>query len=208
MKWRRAEQGFELIQIEKSDDETAEAPPVALSAQQSNLVAQSDPVLRVVLEEPILEEIHTGVGNLRGWAVADEGIEKVEIYIDGAYSFDAPYGGVRTDVGDAFPDVEGSENSGFSLAFNYSNLSAGGHTIKAIAYDRLGVTKESSAEFTVVRFDSSFISDLKAVDLSEGSCSLGTDEVSLTDVTVDGSLHDLMMKWRTAEQGFEIVEIP
>ena len=113
MKWRRAEQGFELIQIEKSDDETAEAPPVALSAQQSNLVAQSDPVLRVVLEEPVLEEIHTGVGNLRGWAVADEGIEKVEIYIDGAYSFDAPYGGVRTDVRDAFPDVGGFGELGF-----------------------------------------------------------------------------------------------
>jgi subtilisin-like proprotein convertase family protein len=207
MKWRRAEQGFELIQIEKSDDETAEASPVALSAQQSNLVAQSDPVLRVVLEEPILEEIHTGVGNLRGWAVADEGIEKVEIYIDGAYSFDAPYGGVRTDVRDAFPDVEGSENSGFSLAFNYSNLSLGPHTIAAVAHNGLGVTKESSADFNVVRFDSSFISDLNAVDLSEGSCSLGTDEVSLTDVTVDGSLHDLVMKWRRAEQGFEIVEI-
>ena len=147
------------------------------------------------------------MGNLRGWAVADEGIEKVEIYIDGAYAFDAPYGGVRTDVRDAFPDVEGSEDSGFSLAFNYSNLSAGGHTIKAIAYDRLGATKESSTEFTVIRFDSSFISDLNAVDLSEGSCSLGTDDVSITDVTVDGALHDLVMKWRTAEQGFEIVEI-
>ena len=59
----------------------------------------------------------------------------------------------------------------------------------------------------MVRFDSSFISDLNAVDLSEGSCSLGTDDVSITDVTVDGALHDLVMKWRTAEQGFEIVEI-
>ena len=207
MKWRRAEQGFELIQIDKSDEETAEAASVVLRAQQSKLVAQSDPVLVVVLEEPVSEEIHTGVGNLRGWAVADEGIEKVEIYIDGAYAFDAPYGGVRTDVRDAFPDVEGSEDSGFSLAFNYSNLSAGGHTIKAIAYDWLGATKESSAEFTVIRFESSFISDLNAVDLSEGSCRLGTDEVSLTDVTVDGALHDLVMKWRRAEQGFEIIEI-
>ena len=207
MKWRRAEQGFELIQIDKSGEETAEAASVVLRAQQSKLVAQSDPVLLVVLEEPVSEEIHTGVGNLRGWAVADEGIEKVEIYIDGAYAFDAPYGGVRTDVRDAFPDVEGSEDSGFSLAFNYSNLSAGGHTIKAIAYDRLGATKESSAEFTVIRFESSFISDLNAVDLSEGSCRLGTDEVSLTDVTVDGALHDLVMKWRRAEQGFEIIEI-
>ena len=45
------------------------------------------------------------------------------------------------------------------------------------------------------------------VDLTEGSCRLDKDEVSLNDVTVDGSLHDVVMKWRRAEQGFEIVEI-
>ncbi|MBM28899.1 MAG: hypothetical protein CME58_11045 [Halieaceae bacterium] len=45
------------------------------------------------------------------------------------------------------------------------------------------------------------------VDITEGSCRLDKDEVSLNDVTVDGSLHDVVMKWRRAEQGFEIVEI-
>ena len=60
-----------------------------------------------------MDETHTGVGNLRGWAISSDGIDKVEIYIDDAYALDAPYGGVRTDVRDAFPDVEGSENSGF-----------------------------------------------------------------------------------------------
>ena len=45
------------------------------------------------------------------------------------------------------------------------------------------------------------------VDLTEGSCRLDKDEVLLNDVTVDGSLYDVVMKWRRAEQGFEIVEI-
>ncbi len=58
-----------------------------------------------MLEEPINGEIHGGVGNLRGWAVASEGIDKVEIFIDGEYAFDAPYGGARGDVGGAFPEV-------------------------------------------------------------------------------------------------------
>ena len=35
---------------------------------------------RVVLEEPVAGEIHAGVGNLRGWAIASDGIEKVEIW--------------------------------------------------------------------------------------------------------------------------------
>ena len=52
-------------------------------------VAAADPTLRVVLEEPVAGETHGGVGNLRGWAVASEGIEKIEIWIDGAYAFDA-----------------------------------------------------------------------------------------------------------------------
>ena len=53
---------------------------------------------RVVLEEPVSGEIHGGIGNLRGWAIASDGIEKVEIWTDGVYSFDVPYGGARGDV--------------------------------------------------------------------------------------------------------------
>ena len=58
-------------------------------------------VFRAALEEPVSSETHTGVGNLRGWAVSSDGIEKVEIYIDGVYAFDAPYGGNRGDGGGA-----------------------------------------------------------------------------------------------------------
>ena len=70
-----------------------------------------------------------------------------------------------------------------------------------------GATKASAADFEVVRFASSFISDPNAVDLSLGSCSLASDEVTLANVTVDGSQHDLVMKWRRAEQGFELIQI-
>ena len=62
-----------------------------------DLLTEDEPTVtvvhRVALEEPVAGEIHTGVGNLRGWAVATDGISKVEIFIDGAYEFDAPYGG-------------------------------------------------------------------------------------------------------------------
>ena len=164
-------------------------------------------VLEVSLEEPVQGQVHTGVGNLRGWAVASEGITKVEILIDGVLAFEAPYGGSRGDVGGAFPDVAGSRESGFSLAYNYSGLSAGPHIITAVAYDAQGETKESSASFEVVRFDSPFIADPNAVNLDNASCTVSSDEISVVDARVDGSLLDLLLKWRTAEQGFEIVEI-
>ena len=74
---------------------------------------KADDVLRIMLEEPVAGEIHGGVGNLRGWAVATDGIDKIEIMIDGEYAFDAPYGGARGDVGGAFPDVANASQSGF-----------------------------------------------------------------------------------------------
>ena len=162
---------------------------------------------RVALEEPVATQAHTGVGNLRGWAVATEGITKVTILIDGVYAFDAPYGGSRGDVGGAFPDVPNATDSGFSLAFNYSSLQAGAHTITAVAHTPAGATKESSADFQVVRFDSQFITGDDAVNLSNATCLLEADQISIVDAAVDGAILDLLLKWRTAEQGFEIVEI-
>jgi len=164
-------------------------------------------VLKVALEEPVKGQVHTGVGNLRGWAIASEGITKVEILVDGVLAFEAPYGGERGDVGGAFPDVAGSSESGFSLAYNYSSLSAGSHTITAVAHNALGETKKSAAKFEVVRFDSPFISDPNAVNLDTASCTVSSDEISVVDALVEGSVYDLRLKWRTAEQGFEIVEI-
>ena len=191
-------------------DAEADSDGDGLSNLQEYL-AGTDPsisnILRIQLEEPVRGEIHTGVGNLRGWAVSSDKIERIEILVDGAYAFDAPYGGNRTDVGNAFPDIDGSDQSGFSLAYNYSNLSAGPHNITAIAHNALGSTQESSVSFDVVKFASSFISNPKAIELDKASCSVASDEISINDATVDGSLYDLVMKWRRAEQGSEIVEI-
>jgi hypothetical protein len=172
----------------------------------ANSVAASD-VFRVMLEEPVSGEIHGGIGNLRGWAVSSEGIEKIEIWIDGAYAFDAPYGGARSDVGGTFPDVNGSNKSGFSLAYGYGDLTPGSHTISAIAHTVTGETEESAANFTVVKFKKAFISGPDAVDLSGTSCEAAGDEVSASNAVIGGDTYDMVLDWRTAEQGFEIVEV-
>ena len=169
--------------------------------------AHAADVLRIMLEEPVAGEIHGGVGNLRGWAVATDGIDKIEIMIDGVYAFDAPYGGARGDVGGAFPEVANASLSGFSLAYAYSNLSPGSHTISAVAHTRAGETQTSSATFETVRFKQSFISDPDAVDLAATSCTVAGDEISASNALIGGDIYDLLLDWRTAEQGFEIIEI-
>lgn len=163
--------------------------------------------ITLLLEEPISNLPHGGVGNLRGWAVSPDGIDRIEIYIDGAFAFEAPYGGNRTDVGAAFPAIEGSDSSGFSLAFGYSNLSAGEHSITARAYSLLGAQTDSSSTFNVVTFDKTFITSSDVVNASDATITAAGDEITIQNISIDERVYNLKLKWRSAEQGFEIIEI-
>jgi hypothetical protein len=69
-----------------------------------------------------------------------------------------------------------------------------------------GASEQSSASFNVVRFASEFTSDPNAVRLNDAVCMVLGDEISLVDAVVSGEIYDLLLKWRTAEQGFEIIE--
>ena len=163
--------------------------------------------LRVSLEEPVDGDTYSGVGNLRGWSVATVGVDRIEIWIDGAYAFEAPYGGERGDVADAFPDIEGSANSGFSTAWNYSLMDLGEHTVTARAYDVNGQYSESSKTFVVTRFHKPYLGKNDQVDLSGAQCSLEDSQISISDAIMDGSVYDILLEWRTAAQDFQIIEI-
>lgn len=170
------------------------------------IVSGALPNGRIVLEEPIDGEVHGGIGNLRGYAFFQTGVEKVEIYIDGEYAFDAPYGGSRTDVADAFPEWE-AVNSGFSLAYGYSNLAPGEHIITARAVSPEGFFDEATSTFTVVAFKEQFIFSNQPVDGSSADVSMEGDEIEIKSIQIGDDSYDLKLKWRTAEQGFEIIEI-
>ena len=163
--------------------------------------------MRIALEEPVIDSVYSGIGNLRGWAIASDGIEKVEVWIDGAYAFDTPYGGARGDVGNAFPEIVGASDSGFSLAWNYNNMSIGAHTMTARAYDRSGQSVDSTAAFTVARFDKPFLQADDQVSLTDAQCSVSGSQISLQDALMDGKIYDILLDWRTATQGFEMIEI-
>lgn len=167
----------------------------------------SGDTLKVVLEEPGAGSIYSGVGNLRGWSVASVGVEKVEIWIDGVYAFDAPYGGTRADVGNANPDFPDSDKSGYALAWNYSNMRPGEHTITARAYNKNGQYSERAANFTVTRFDKTFIGANDPVSLGAAQCEVSDAQIWLMDASVADKLYDIRLEWRTATQGFEIIEI-
>jgi hypothetical protein len=147
------------------------------------------------------------VGNLRGWSVATVGIDRIEIWFDGVYAFDAPYGGARGDVGNIFPDIDNSSSSGFSLAWNYNNMTPGEHVITARAYNQNGQFTESSSTFTVTRFHKPFLGAGDQVDLSGAQCSVSDSQISVGDAVMDGKVYDILLDWRTAAQDFQIIEI-
>ena len=166
--------------------------------------------ITVNLEEPkpVEEAAYSGISNLRGWAVAPSGIERVEIYIDGDYAFDVPMGGARGDVGSAYPDYVGSDKSGFSMAFNYKNLPPGTYsmTAKAIAND--GNYNEATVSFTTTRFISTYISQPTDIDFtSTEQVFVGERAFQMKGVTIEGKKWDIGFIWDAATQGMEMMSI-
>lgn len=168
---------------------------------------QEQSTLRVTLEEPGAGLVHMGVGNLRGWAVSSAGIRKVEAFLDGKFLGEIPYGGARIDVGLAFPDIDGSDQSGFGMSYNYSELPAGIHTIEVVAHSIDNRTASDSAQFETVRFDKQFIRAGEAINLNAAASVLTDDQIQIENISIAGKSYNLLLRWRTAEQGFEIVEI-
>jgi hypothetical protein len=173
----------------------------------ANTTPPPDKTFTLMLEEPVSGEVHSGIGNLYGWAIAEEGIQKIELYLDGQYLYDVPYGGVRPDVAEAYPAIPGAQQSGFAMAFGYSNLERGTHTITARAYTASGEFRESSATFSVVAFDKAYIEASDEFDLSQATVKILGNEIFLGNVSIDDRAYDLKLKWRTAGQRFEIIEI-
>ena len=54
-----------------------------------NTIPDPDALI-VLLEEPSTGGIGSGVSNIRGWAVANTGIERIELFLDGVFLSDVP----------------------------------------------------------------------------------------------------------------------
>ncbi len=163
--------------------------------------------LRAELDQPADQGVYSGVGMIRGWALSEEEVERIEVYVDGRYAFDVPYGDPRDDVGYAYPDIDGSSTSGFSVPFRYSALSAGEHTISVIVTDGFGDRLERSATFDVVRFEPFFVGKENTPNMNWSLASSYADYITVRGVEVGGSVYSVTLRWQTLTQSFEIVNI-
>jgi len=164
--------------------------------------------IQFLLEEPTSGSAYSGVANVRGWAVSSVGINRIELLVDGVVKTNIPSGGLRKDVGNVYPSYPNSSQSGFSMAFNYSELTAGSHTIGINVIDNEGTKKSTTATFTVARFNTSFISDPATVSLSAATITDDNDKaISISNLQAGGKAYNVRLEWRTAAQGFALTSI-
>lgn len=174
---------------------------------QGTAFAAIDENIKVVIEEPINNEAHGGsVSNIRGWAVARDGIDHVDLYIDGEFRLQLPFGARRRDVGSQYPDYKNSDESGYSMAFNYTLLGSGAHDFKVIAYDANGNHNERISSITISRFEPNFIADPEGVNLTTAVGYLEDGQnLVLANLTAEGAKYGVQLAWRKPSQDIDIV---
>lgn len=166
--------------------------------------------LKVVLEEPVDGEVASGISNIRGWAIASEGISTIEIFIDGQFAFTVPYGGERKDVENANPDVANSLDSGFGQTWNYGLMAKGTHTLTARAISSTGNITEDSHQFTVVGLPESFYPKENSPSLQGASVRVEEQEEQLIIENLklpDDELLTIVLAWNVASQGFQVQSV-
>jgi ADP-heptose:LPS heptosyltransferase/GT2 family glycosyltransferase len=110
----------------------AVAPPALPGEAQG---PADDPTLKLFIDRPeISGDRAAGVvqGGLiiEGWALAREGVEAIEIFLDGDHIDTARYGERREDIAVAFPDWEGALLSGFGAFVPPRALGNGRHGVR------------------------------------------------------------------------------
>ena len=90
-----------------------------------------------------------------------------------------------------FLDIDDSDQSGFSMAFNYSGLTVGTHTIEVVAHSVDNKTASDSAQFETVRFDKEFIGAGEAISLNAAASLLTNDQIRVENISIAGKYYNL-----------------
>lgn len=85
---------------------------------------------RVAIDNLKDQDSISGDYNISGWALANTGINKVEVLIDDVLMGNAQYGYPRKDVADNYKDYFEADNCGYNFKIKASSLSAGKHSLK------------------------------------------------------------------------------
>jgi len=151
------------------------------------------------LESPSEGKRVLGLKTIYGWALDGEGISKIRFFIDGEYVCDIPYGGLREDLKEAYPDYPHAEKGGFALIWNYSSLSPGVHVVQVEAQNMKGEVLRLSVNILVQKLSGEIITQVNPKEWLIPGVNLAIDGSAKT--------YDLRLEWSNETQSFEIIDL-
>ena len=116
------------------------------------------------------KDLMCGTIEIRGWALAPDGIAGVDISVDSGAPIPAVYGSTRTDLPALFPYVQNAVNGGYTLFFDTRQLEDGVHRITITGRTKTGKMREIEMPLLVsqtVGYASEYSRWLEAFEVSE-----------------------------------------
>jgi len=86
-------------------------------------------MLRSFIDAPKPGETITGKFVAMGWAVSEDGINRVTAFIDRSFPIYCAYGGSRPDVNKAIPGFPQGDNAGWGCVIDTSTVPEGKHDL-------------------------------------------------------------------------------
>jgi N-acetylmuramoyl-L-alanine amidase len=90
------------------------------------------------IEQPLDGNMFSGIMQLRGWALDWEGVQRVEVFVDGADVGTASYGHVRPLITPVYPGYPDAAAPGWEHSFDTTDFSNGEHFLEVVVTDDLG----------------------------------------------------------------------
>ncbi|WP_242971491.1 Ig-like domain-containing protein [Clostridium algidicarnis] len=139
------------------------------------------PEIRVMKKEKL---------NIYGWSLNDSGIQKVKVFIDGKYIGNAKYGLNRPDVKAVFPKYKYTEESGYTLDYDVSNLSIGNHEVKIECIGNDGSTDIKTKSFEIFSDElrgwlDNPLGDIKGRTIDVNGWALSQNDIKSVEVYID-----------------------
>jgi hypothetical protein len=94
------------------------------------------------IDTPSGDAIVKGVSFAIGWALCEDGVDRVAIYLDRTYLQDAVLKGRREDVVKVFPQFSGVADVRWITELHTESLPIGRHEISARVISRRGATRD------------------------------------------------------------------
>lgn len=94
------------------------------------------------VDMPSPKAVVQGTTQIAGWALAEQPIQSVSIYVDRKYMGDASLKLARPDVAASKPDYKDGANSGWMTTLDTTSLEPGWHELVAQARSKDGATRD------------------------------------------------------------------